>query len=217
MGEPMAQRPADDIPAFWTEPWRWASRAWHAEYGAPPRELDRFAERLIYGGWADCFGLRRRWHPPADSRWLTVIGASPAVLRDMASVLGHLGSLRAGVSVPHACRAPIDPWLAFALRYRDVNCLRAQTRSQAQCGETSSTYACGVSVLRAMARSDWPHADARFAMLMAADGRAHEQEPQASLRAPTLIVDRIHVGRCLSLCCAVVRHAAAQAASRGRQ
>jgi hypothetical protein len=66
-----------------------------------------------------------------------------------------------------------------------------------------------------MARSDWPHADARFAMLIAADELAHEQEPEEPVRAPTLIVDRIHVGRCLSLCCAVVRHAAAQAASRG--
>ena len=217
----MAQLPADDIPAFWTEPWRWASRAWHAEYGAPSRDIDRFAERLIYDGWAECFGLRRRWHPPADPRWLTVVSASPAVLRDMASVLGHLASLRAGVSVPLACRGAIDPWHAFALRYRDVNCMRAQTRTrtQAQCGQISSSYACGLSVLRAMARSDWPHADARLAMLIAADGLVHEHEPEPeeTPRVPTLIVDRIDVGRCLSLCCAVVRHAAAQGDSRGGQ
>lgn len=217
----MAQLPADDIPAFWTEPWRWASRAWHAEYGAPPCDVDRFAERLIYGGWAECFGLQRQWHPPADPRWLTVVGASPAVLRDIASVLGHLAWLRAGVSVPVACRAPVDPWQAFALRYRDVNCMRSQTRTQtrnpAQGGQTSSSYACGVSVLRAMARSDWPHADARFAMLIAVDGLVHEQEPEAPPRTPTPIVERIDVGRCLSLCCAVARHAAAQGASRGGQ
>lgn len=211
----MTQLPANDIPAFWTEPWRWAAQAWRAQYGAPSRDLDRFAERLIYGGWVQCFGLQRRWRPPADPRWLTVVRASPAVLRDIASVLGHLASLRAGVSAPLVCRPPIDPWRAFALRYRDVNCMRSHTH--ARCGQTASSYACGVSVLRAMARLDWPDADSRLAMLIAGDGLVPEPESDEPWRVPMLVVDRIDVGRCLSLCCAVVRHAAAQGASRGGQ
>lgn len=56
----MATLPADGIPSFWSEPWRWAAPAWRARYGVqvPSCDFDRYAERLIYSGWVECFGLR---------------------------------------------------------------------------------------------------------------------------------------------------------------
>lgn len=214
----MAQPPADVVPPFWTEPWRWAAPAWRSRYGAPPCDVDRHAERLIYSGWAECFGLGRRWRAPADARWRVIVQASPAVLHDVASVLGHLASLRAGASVALACRPPIDRWQAFALKYRDVNCMRAQ--AAATPGESSSPYVHGVAVLRAMARLDWPDADSRLAMLIAPDvdtshacDDSHPDSPPHT-HETTFIVDRIDVGRCLSLCCAVLRQAVVEPAIR---
>lgn len=215
----MAQPPADDIPSFWTEPWRWAAPAWRSRYGAPQCDFDGHAERLIYSGWAECFGLESRWRAPVDPRWRALVLAPPAVLRDVASVLGLLASLRAGTAVTLACRPPVDRWQAFALKYRDVNCMRS--RRAATAGESSSPYAEGAQVLRAMARTDWPDADSRFAMLIPPDASPVCEDSNAPLVEPfvipTLTVDWIDVKRCLSLCCAVVRHAAAQAALRGGQ
>jgi hypothetical protein len=139
---------------------------------------------------------------------LIVVHAPPAVLLNVASVLGHLARLRAGGSVALGCRSPIDRWHAFALRYRDVNCMRPAAAARA-CG--SSSYACGVQVLRAMARRDWPEADSRLAMLLAPDASSLCVDADSRVRAPMCIVDWVDVGRCLSLCCAVVRHAAAPA------
>lgn len=211
----MAPLPANDIPSFWTEPWRWAAPAWRAQYGVQPCDVDRYAERLIYSGWVECFGLRRRWCPPVDPRWLIVVHASPAVLQDVASVLGHLASLRAGASVALACRPPIDRWHAFALRYRDVNCMRSQTA--AALAEPLPPYERGVRVLRAMARLDWPDADSRLAMLISPDALSTCTDAVEPLLDPRPPVDRIDVGRCLSLCCAAVRHAMASAMLRGGQ
>ncbi len=212
----MAQAQADGIPPFWNEPWRWAAPAWHGRYGAPLRHIDGRAERLLYSGWIECFDLPRQWRPPADRRWLPVVQASPEVFRGVASVLGYIALLRAGVSVAHACLSSIDPWLAFALKYRDVNCTRANggvTRL-----EFAASYGCGVGVLRAMARCDWPDVDSRLAMLVSPnpfDNASHGNEEMQAMQEHALALEWIDVGRCLSVCGAVTRHAAVRSVLRG--
>lgn len=205
------QAQADGIPPlFWIEPWRWAAPQWHIVYGAPPRDFDCRAARLIYSGWIEAFDLPRRWHPPGDPRWLHVAQASPAVLRGVASVLGCIALLRGGLPVEQSCRSPIDPWLAFALKFRDVNCMHST--GDATRLDLSASYACGVAALRAMARQDWPSVDSRLAMLVSPntfDHAIHGDEPMQEMPLPTLGSEWIDVGRCLSLCGAVTRHAAA--------
>ena len=214
----MMRLPVEEIPPFWTEPWRWAAPAWHARYGVPLCDFDRCSERLIYSGWAAYFGLPWRWRPPVDPRWSIVVQASPGILLDAASVLGHLASLRAGAGAcaALACRPAIDRWLAFALRYRDVNCMRSQITAAS--GESSSPRVCGVRVLRAMARLDWPDTESRLAMLIPPELYSCGDNFDECLPAPTLTIEWIDVGRCLSLCCAAVRQAqGAQAILRGGQ
>lgn len=215
----MMRAQADQVPPFWTEPWRWAEPAWRRRYGAPLRDFDRCAARLIYGGWVACFDLPRQWCPPADPRWLRVVQVSPAVLRGVASVLGYIALLRGGVSVALACRSPIDPWLALALQFREVNCMRSKCVATQL--DLSASYACGVGVLRAMARRDWPDVDSRIAMLLAPNApnrlpdADRDDNPMQAMEDQALALEWIDVGRCLSLCCAVTRHAAAQSVSWG--
>ena len=205
----MMQAQADGIPSFWTEPWRWAAPEWYRQYGSAPHDCDRRAERLIFSGWIDCFHLPRQWYPPADPRWMSVVQASPDVFRGMASVLGYVALLRAGASVAPACRAPIDPWLAIALKFRDINCMRCNGTATRLCA--SASYACGVAVLRAMAQRDWPGIDKRLAMLVSPapfdNGPDGHMEMQP-MQDPIVAVESIDTGRCLSLCGAVMRHAA---------
>jgi hypothetical protein len=212
------QAQADGIPPFWTEPWQWAAPAWRRLYGAPPREFDRRAERLIFNGWFECFGLPRQWRAPADPRWMHVVRAPPNALRGIASVLGYVALLRGGVSVALACRSPTDPWLALALKFRAINCLRAN--GGVACRDLSASYACGVDVLRAMAQCDWPDVDTRLAMLVAPDRfhpMSHENKKMQRMKDQPVALEWIDIGRCLSLCGSVTRHAAAQLASQGAQ
>ena len=191
---------ADAIPEFWSESWRWAAPAWRREYGAPNRDLDRYAARLIYSEWALRFGLPQRWHAPADARWLELVQSSPAGLYAVIDVLGHLALLRAGA--PAAVRGPAarDRWLAQALKYRDVHTMRI--RLLALNGDLPTPRECGVRVLCAMARRDWPEAESRFAMLAAPDGGG---VPRASTLESPLEIDEIDVSRCLSIGGAALR------------
>ena len=208
------QAQADDIPPFWYEPWRWAAPAWYGRYGAPRRHFDCRAQRLVFSGWIECFDLPRQWRRPADQRWLPVVLASPERLQGLASVLGYIALFRAGVSPALACRSPIDPWLTLALKFRDINCMRFHggvTRL-----DLSASHTCGVGVLRAMAQRDWPDIDSRLAMLIpppSFDRARHpteEMQRRQAMQAQTLALESIDVGRCLSLCGAVTRHASAR-------
>lgn len=207
----------DDIPLFWVEPWRWAAPAWHVGYGAPARDVDCHAARLIYSGWSTCFGLDRRWRPPGDPRWIEVVRASPAVLHGVASMLGHLAMLRAGVD-SLMCHAPSDRWFALALKYRDVNCMR--TVFDAARVASSAAHTSGVCVLRAMARRDWPEIDSRIAMLVPpgpyAIGNAVNTGHLPRQRH-ALTVEWIDVGRCLSLCGAATRQGGGRSIREGDQ
>jgi hypothetical protein len=195
----MAMSP-DAIPAFWSEPWRWAAPAWRREYGAPNRDLDRYAARLIYSEWVSRFGLPQRWHAPADARWVELVQSSPAGLYAVIEVLGHLALLRAGA--PAAVRGPAarERWLAQALKYRDVHTMRI--RPLALPRDLPAVRECGIRVLCAMARRDWPEAESRFAMLAAPDAGG---VPRASTLASPLGIDTIDVSRCLSIGGAVLR------------
>lgn len=204
------QAPADGIPPFWTEPWRWAAPAWRRRYGAPECDVDCRAARLIYSGWAACFDLPRQWCPPGDPRWRAIAQASPTVLAGVASVLGHIALLRAGRSVALMCRGAIGPWLALALKYRDVNSMRSIAVATRRTSACPCPERAGVDVLRIMARLDWPAIESRIAMLVSplhdgAGDDGSELMPDASVA-----IEWVHLDLCLSLCCAVVRQATAR-------
>lgn len=197
---------AETIPLFWTEPWRWAAPAWQLRYGAPAGDFDCLAARLIYSGWTTCFGLDRRWCPPADARWLDVVRAPPALLRGVASMLGHLAALRADATATLVRCAPSDQWFSLALKYRDVNCMR--TAGSAARDEPAAACLRGARVLCAMARCDWPEIGSRMAMIVPPDTCATGQgrvEPGQGERA--LTIEWLDASRCLSLCAAAMRHA----------
>ncbi|WP_147297942.1 hypothetical protein [Trinickia dinghuensis] len=205
--------PVEGIPPFWTEPWRWAAPAWHGRYGASVGDFDSHAERLVYSGWIACFGLPRRWRPPADPRWVHVVQASPSLLHGVATALGHLALLRGGMPVALGCRPSVDPWFALALKYRAVNCLRVGgvvTHS-----DSSAPRDAGVGVLRAMARQGWPDIDSRVAMLVAPDASDACHTWEEPKQAQPWAIEWIDVGRCLSLCGAMMRGAASNTSSRG--
>lgn len=192
----MEARP-DVIPGFWSESWRWAAPAWRREYGAPSGDVDHYAARLLYSGWAARFGLPQRWRAPDDVRWVALVQAPPAALHAVILVWGWLAWLRAGAPVPAGGAAATDRWLAQALRYRDVNCMRIRPRAQND--PLPSPQRCGVSVLCAMASREWPDAESRFAMLAAPDARG------AAIAEYALAFDSIDVSRCLSIGGAVRR------------
>ena len=204
----MVRTPVENIPPFWSEPWRWAAPAWCRGYGTPVGDIDGHAARLIYSAWGDCFGLPERWCSPSDPRWLSLVCASPAVLEGVVSVLGYIALVRAGVPGSLACRPPIDRWLAVALKYRDVRCMRSAILAARR--DSVDPYVNGVHVLCVMARDSWPAVESRIAMRAPPPvSSAGEPTPAA-----TVTIDWIDVGRCLSLCGAVVRHPSAQTISR---
>jgi hypothetical protein len=194
------EAPLEIIPAFWSEPWRWAAPAWRREYGAPGGEVDRCAARLVYSGWASRFCLPRQWSAPADARWITLVQAPCAALHAAIAMLGQIALLRGGVPAPVCNRGPTDRWLAHALKYREMNSMRIGPL--ALDGPAPSPRQCGISVLCAMAKRDWSDAESRFAMLAApdSDGPAGASKPKYALE-----IDSIDVSRCLSLCGAVLR------------
>lgn len=225
----------DAVPAFWSEPWRWAAPEWHDRYGGPRGDLDRYAARLFYSGWAACFGLPKRWSAPSDERWIAIVHAPPDIAHGVARVLGHLALLRCGVPVTPACAGPADQWLRQALRYRDANAIHA--RVIAPLLDPLPPHACGVAVLRAMARHDWPSAASRFSML-APPGEPGAQRPRVAANASNepngsteasdadgsiapaapataqpVAIESINARQCLSICSAVVRHCRAESAA----
>lgn len=209
----MAQAPAESIPSFWSEPWRGAAPAWRRGYGAPARDFDGHAARLIYSGWGACFGLSGRWCSPSDPRWLSLVCASPAVLEGVVSVLGYIALVRARVPGLLACRPPIDWRLAFALKYRDVRCMRSTLLAPRQ--DSFDPYVNGVHVLCVMARDGWPAVESRIAMLAPPPASRAGNDAGELTQAAIVTIEWVDVDRCLSLCGAVVRHMAAQTASRG--
>ncbi|WP_116141328.1 hypothetical protein [Trinickia diaoshuihuensis] len=198
----------DVAPRFWTEPWHWAAPAWRRTYGAPPRDLDCFEARLAYRGWAASFGLVEEWRAPADERWLSIVQASPAVLRGVTAALGYIALLRVPLSGALRYRKPMDHWFALALRYREINCIGSAGGVMRE--DLSEAGMHGVRVLRIMARQDWPEVDSRIAMLAVPDARQVRREASIAPHASSFVIERVDVGRCLSICAAIVRHSAAE-------
>lgn len=224
----MTPAPIDAMPSFWIEPWRFAALVWRALYGAPQLEFDRHAERLVYSGWANCFGLCQRWRAPNDPGWLALLDTQPARLHRVATTLGYVALARAGVADVLLRAARSDRASADALKYREVNCMSASLLTPSSLSRSVgdvalAPHACGVDVLCAMARQDWPDAESRFAMLVApewarAPGTAHAPNVKTLFQhEPVLSIDRIDVGRCLTICRAAVRQFAAGCATRGEQ
>lgn len=209
----MTRAEADCAPPFWTEPWRWAAPAWHRRYGAPVRDLDCHEARLVYSAWADAFGLTQQWRAPRDPRWLSVVRASPAALRGVAATLGYIALLRERASSAIVRGEPIDRWFEFALKYREVNCLGVT--GIATRGDLSEAEARGVRVLRCMAQRDWPQVSARIAMLTAPEPSHGRGDAGGSSRAPGFVLERIDVGRCLTISAAVARQASNASMERG--
>ncbi|HTH76831.1 MAG TPA: hypothetical protein VL635_20785 [Trinickia sp.] len=224
----MTPAPIDAMPSFWTEPWRFAAPVWRALYGAPQLAFDRHAERLVYSGWVNCFGLCQRWRAPSDPGWLDLLDTQPARLHRVATTLGYLALARAGAADVLLRAARSDRASADALKYREVNCMSASlltppSLSRPVRGVALAPHACGVDVLCAMARQAWPDAESRFAMLVA-PGRARALDTANAPNAktlcrhePVLSIDRIDVGRCLTICRAAVRQFAAGCATRGER
>lgn len=205
----MAAHP-EAIPAFWSESWRWAAPAWRREYGAPNRDLDRYAARLMYSEWASHFGLPQPWHAPADARWAALVQASPAGLHAVVEVLGHQALLRAGAPAPVRGPAARNRCLALALKYRHVRTMAI--RPLALNRDWPAPLACGIRLLCAMARRDWPEAESRFAMLTAPDARG---VPRISTSKDTWEIDAIDVSRCLSIGGAALRAWSAEPVEEG--
>lgn len=224
----MNPQPIDAIPSFWIEPWRFAAPAWRSVYGAPPFEFERHAARLVYSGWATCFGLCQRWRTPGDRGWLALLDMQPARLHRIATTLGFIALAKAGAGELLLRAAQSDPASADALKYREVNCMSAvlltpPSPSRSNGRDALAPHACGVDVLCAMARQDWADAQARFAMLVA-PGAAREPDTAnmandaiLSRHEPVLSIDRIDVSRCLSICRAAARRFAADSATRGER
>jgi hypothetical protein len=201
------------IPAFWSESWRWAAPAWRGRYGAPNREVNAYAGRLIYSEWAARFGLPQRWRPPADARWVALVQGAPAGLHAVAEVLGRIAFLRAGAPVPVHDAAASDRWPAQALRYRDVNSMRV--RLVAPGSHLTSPLRSGVSVLCAMARRGWPDAESRFAMLAEPEALGVRGAASGLAATSSLAIDSIDVSRCLSISGAVLRRGLAEPIEEG--
>lgn len=220
----MDKIPSDAIPEFWREPWRFAAPAWRMIYGAPPCEFDRYAERLVCGGWAVRFGLPRQWCAPGSEGWRPLLEAAPALLHRIVTTLGYIALMRA--SAPdRLLRAARDPASAWAWRYRAVNCVQSVLSpplSVDRSGDrgVQGPHECGVGVLRAMARQDWPLAESRIAMLGEPEtstmpiARSERSPPNERIdlddsrhgdRQPVLMIERVDVRQCLSICGAVAR------------
>lgn len=211
----MAPETHDSPPLFWTESWRWAAPAWHSLYGAPARAFDCHEARLVYSAWVPSFGLSREWRPPADPRWLSLVQAPPAVLQGVAAVLGYIALLRAGMPSALLCGAPMNRWFAQALKYRQVNCMHST--GVARVDHPFDACEHGVQVLRLMARQDWPLVESRVAMLVAPKSSDDRNRGRFPAETSVFGIERVDVGRCLSIGGAVVRHAAAESLSRGEQ
>ena len=193
----MQARP-DSAPAFWLESWRWAAPAWRREYGAPNGDVDHYAERILFSGWATRFGLPQRWRAPDDARWVALVQAPPAALHAIVAVLGGIAWLRAGAPAPVGYAAAAARWWALAFRYRDVNCMRIRPRTPID--GLPSPQRCGADVLCAMASRAWPDAESRFAMLAEPRNGAGASDAECRLE-----FDSIDVSRCLSISGAVRR------------
>ncbi len=222
----MDKIPSEAIPEFWREPWRFAAPAWRTIYGAPPFEFDGYAERLVFGGWAAHFGLSRQWRAPGCEGWRAVLEVVPPLLRQVVTALGYIALMRA-CAPQRLLQASRDPASAWAWKYRAVNCVKSALSqplplSGDRCAhlEIPGAHECGVSVLRAMARQDWPVAESRIAMLgepepsTMAKLRAERTLPNHRLdlersrhadRRSVLIVEHVDVRRCLSICGAIAR------------
>ncbi|MGG1944057.1 hypothetical protein AB1286_04520 [Trinickia sp. NRRL B-1857] len=139
--------------------------------------------------------------------------APPPILQGVAAALGHIALLRAGVSSALLCRAPVDRWLALALKYREVNCIDSTAVAGTQNPFDASEQ--GVHVLSLMARQDWPLVESRVAMLV--PPRPSDDPDPARFLSHTraVAIERVDVGRCLTIGGAVVRQAAAESLSRG--
>lgn len=224
----MTPAPIDAMPSFWIEPWRFAAPVWRTLYGAPQLAFDRHAERLVYSGWVNCFGLCQRWRAPSDPGWLDLLDTQPAWLHRVATTLGYVALARAGAADVLLRAAQLDRSSVDALKYREVNCMSASLLTpsslcRSACRDALTPRACGVEVLCAMARHGWPDAESRFAMLVGpgavtARHTAKLSNSQAIFRRePALSIDRIDVGRCLTICRAAVRKVAAGCATRSEQ
>jgi hypothetical protein len=201
------------IPAFWSESWRWAAPAWRVKYGAPNREVEACAGRLIYSEWAARFGLPQRWRAPADARWVALVQGSPAGLHAVVDVLGRIAFLRAGAPIPVRDAAASDRWLAQALKYRDVNSMRV--RLVAPHRQLTLPRRSGVSVLCAMARRSWPDAESRFAMLAEPEALGVRGAASGPAATSSLAIYSIDVSRCLSIAGAVLRRGLAESIEEG--
>lgn len=184
----------DNWPAFWFEPWRWADPAWHRHYGAPANVTDRHAQRLLFAGWLDAFGLSSSWAQPADKRWQQLLAVSPAALQDAAALMGWLAIVRAPGGIAQTRGRGDDHRLARALRYRDVNCIDA--RFVAPAGRGADARACGIDLLQQMALADWREVAGRIAMM---------GSPRAPAASACVVFERIDVARCLSVWLAATR------------
>jgi len=113
------------------------------------------------------------------------------------------------------CRAPVDRWLALALKYRQVNCMH----STGVAGEHHpfDAFEQGVHVLRLMARQDWPLVESRVAMLVPPEPASDSNPTRVPSRRRAVAIEWVDVGRCLSIGGAVARHVAAESLLRGDQ
>ncbi|CAN7413887.1 hypothetical protein LJR230_002532 [Trinickia sp. LjRoot230] len=184
----------DNWPTFWLEPWRWADPAWHRQYGVLANVTDRHAQRLLFAGWFDAFGLSSSWAQPADRRWQQLLAASPTALQDAAALMGWLAIVRAPGGIAQTRGHRDDRRLARALRYRDVNCFDAQFAAPA--GQCADARACGLDLLQRMALADWRDVAGRIAMMA---------PPRASAASACVAFERIDVARCLSVWLAATR------------
>jgi hypothetical protein len=193
---------SDEWPRFWFEPWRWADPGWHRRYGVPLASPGLPAARLLCAGWTGAFGLEREWRPPADRRWLQLLGIAPLALRDLAAVLGWIAVLRAPGGMAQVRGAERDPLLRCALRYRDVNCIEARIGGSrdAACDARES----GLHLLRLAAEAQWPDIAPRLGMMRAPDA-AHQE--------CRLAIARIDAGLCVALGLAAARRLGATIAS----
>lgn len=216
------------MPSFWIEPWRFAAPAWRSLYGVPQFDGDPYAARLVYSGWATHFGLCQRWRAPNDPSWLVLLDTQAAWLHRVATTLGYVALARAGAADVLLHAAQSDRASVDALKYREVNCMSASLSTSSSLSRSArrdalTPHACGVAVLCAMARHGWPDAESRFAMLVgpgAVRGHRTADMPNGKTlfqHEPVISIDRIDVGRCLSIWRAAARHIAAGSASRSER
>ncbi|PTB17174.1 hypothetical protein C9I57_29310 [Trinickia symbiotica] len=224
-------------PRFWFEPWHWADHGWHLRYGVPVAPAAGSAARLVFGGWIGAFGLECEWRAPPDPRWLQLVSFSPALLRELASVLGWIAVLRAsgGWRFARGGEGPLKRWPTHhplwqcALRYRDVNCLESRIVES----PTTTTYdarTAGLRLLQRAAAMQWPDISGRLLMMRSPDERHGEEpstmacaggghscsgDPPEPVVTGPLAIAHIDVGLCLAVALATARRLAATPAAAG--